>query len=282
MPPEAIEEYRRTSYEISQALAPGWQRWRAHLEEAVAPVRGWMIRQLGPQPGDTVLELAAGAGDTGFQAATILGQAGRLISTDVSPAMLEVARRRAAELGLGNVEFRLLDAERAELETASVDGVLCRFGYMLMADPAAAVSETRRVLRPGGRLVLAVWGAPERNPFFAVVAAILVVRGHLPPPGPGAVSPFSMSSQQRTRGLLETAGFGVVSMDEIAVRFPFGDVEEYVTFLADTAGPVAIALRALPAQERQEVKARLEAAFGAFETQRGYELPGSALVAAAS
>jgi ubiquinone/menaquinone biosynthesis C-methylase UbiE len=191
----------------------------------VAPVRQWMIRQLGPHPGDTLLELAAGAGDTGFQGATLLGQAGRLISTDFSPAMLGVARRRAAELGLGNVDFRVMDAERVRLETDSVDGVLCRFGYMLMADPAAALSETRRVLRPGGRLALAVWGAPDRNPFFTVIAAILVERGHLPPPG---------------------------------------------------------SLRERSAQERQEVKARLEAAFGAFVTRRGYELPGAALAAAAS
>jgi ubiquinone/menaquinone biosynthesis C-methylase UbiE len=245
-------------------------------------VREWMIRQLGPQPGDTLLELAAGAGDTGFEAAAIAGEAGRLISTDFSPAMLEVAGRRSAELGLGNVDFRVMDAKRVELETDSVDGVLCRFGYMLMADPAVALSETRRVLRPGGRLALAVWGAPDRNPFFTVTAAILVERGHLPPLGPGAPGPFSMSSQERTRELLEAAGFSVVSMDEIAVRFFFRDIEEYVGFMAETAGPVAIALRGLSAQERQEVKARLEDAFGAFLTQRGYELPGSALAAAAS
>jgi len=279
---DTIEELRHVSYQTSQALAPGWERWRAHLEEAVAPVRQWMIRELGPQPGDTLLELAAGAGDTGFQAAAILGPAGRLISTDFSPAMLEVAGRRSAELGLGNVDFRLMDAERVELETDSVDGVLCRFGYMLMADPAAAVSESRRVLRPGGRLVLAVWGAPERNPFFTVIAAILVERGHLPPPGLGSLGLFSMASQERTRELLEAAGFGVESMDEIPVRFRFCDIEEYVGFLADTAGPVAIALRGLSAQERQEVKARLKDAFGAFVTQRGYEFPGSALAAAAS
>jgi ubiquinone/menaquinone biosynthesis C-methylase UbiE len=159
MTPDTIQELRRTSYQISQAIAPGWERWRARLENAAAPVREWMIRQLGPQPGDTLLELAAGAGDTGFEAAAIAGEAGRLISTDFSPAMVAVARRRAAELGLGNVGFRVIDAGRTGLGTHSVDGVLCRFGYMLMADPAAALAESRRVLRPGGRLVLAVWGA---------------------------------------------------------------------------------------------------------------------------
>jgi ubiquinone/menaquinone biosynthesis C-methylase UbiE len=282
MTPDTIQELRRTSYQISQAIAPGWERWRAHLEDAVAPVREWMIRELGPQPGDTLLELAAGAGDTGFEAAAIAGRAGRLISTDFSPAMLAVARRRGAELGLGNVDFQVIDAERTGLGTHSVDGVLCRFGYMLMTDPAAALAESRRVLRPGGRLVLAVWDNPQRNPFFAVIAALLAGRGHLPPPGPGALSPFSMASHRRTRELLEAAGFGVIAMEEIAVRFPFGDIEEYLTFAADTAGPAAIALRGLSQEERQDVKARLEDAFAPFVTQRGYEVPGFALAAAAS
>jgi ubiquinone/menaquinone biosynthesis C-methylase UbiE len=76
------------------------------------------------------------------------------------------SRRRGAELGVNNVEYRVMDAERIELDADSVDGVLCRFGYMLMADPAAALRKTRRVLRRGGRLTLAVWGAPERNPFL--------------------------------------------------------------------------------------------------------------------
>jgi ubiquinone/menaquinone biosynthesis C-methylase UbiE len=80
----------------------------------------------------------------------------RLITTDFSPAMLEAARRRGAELGVANVDYRVIDAERIELHDDSVDGVLCRFWYMLMADPAAAFAETRRVLRPGGRLALAV------------------------------------------------------------------------------------------------------------------------------
>lgn len=279
---DTIEEYRRTSYGVSQAIAPGWERWRARLEEAVAPVREWMIHQLEAQPGDRLLELAAGAGDTGFEAAAIVGEAGRLISTDFSPAMVEVARRRAAELGLGNADLRVMDAERVELETDSVDGVLCRFGYMLMADPAVALSETRRVLRPGGRLVLAVWGAPERNPFFTVTAAILVERGHLPPPGSGVPGPFSMSSEGRTRGLLEAAGLSVLGMEEVPVRFAFRDIEEYAGFMAETAGPVAIALRGLSEKEREAVMARLADALGGFATERAYEFPGAALAAAAS
>jgi SAM-dependent methyltransferase len=145
-------------------MAPGWERRRAQLAEALTPVREWLIGELRPQPGETVLELGAGVGDTGFKAAAILGERGRLVSTDCSQEMVEVARRRGTELGLGNVDNRVIDAERIELDSGSVDGVLCQSTYMLIADPAAALAETRRMLRPVGRLALSVWGAPERNP----------------------------------------------------------------------------------------------------------------------
>lgn len=281
MTPDAMAKLRRTSYQASEALAPGWERRRANLEEVVTPVREWLIRELAPRPGDTLLELAAGAGDTGFEAAAVIGPAGRLISTDFSPAMLEIARRRALELQVGNADFRVMDAERIQLDTDSVDGVLCRFGYMLMADPAAALAESRRVLRPGGRLVLAVWATPERNPFFSVFAAILADVGHLPPPGPGSLNPFSLASPQRNRELLASAGFGVEAMEEIEVRFSFRDLEEYLTFVADTAGPASIALRALSQEQRGQVLTRLASACDVYVTERGYELPGSVLAVAA-
>src|ERR687896_1741169 len=107
-----------------------------------------------PQPGETILELAAGTGDTGFDAAERLGAEGRLISSDFSPAMLDEAQKRGVERGVENVEYRVIDATKVALEDDSVDGVLCRFGYMLMTDVEAALSETRRGLRPGGKLAL--------------------------------------------------------------------------------------------------------------------------------
>lgn len=143
-------------------------------------MREWLITELAPRPGDTVLELSAGPGDTGFAAAVIVGEHGRLLSTDFSSEMVEVARRRGAELGLQNVDYRVMDAERIELDADSVDGVLCQSGYMLMADPAAALAETRRVLHPAGRLALSVWGAAERNPWASIGGRILVERGHIP------------------------------------------------------------------------------------------------------
>jgi ubiquinone/menaquinone biosynthesis C-methylase UbiE len=281
MTTEAIEKQRREIYEIAEAIAPGWERWRARIEGTTTPVREWMIKELAPRPGDTVLELAAGAGDTGLEAAAIIGEHGRLISTDFSPAMVQVARRRGAELGRGNVHYRVMDAERVELDADSVDRVLCRFGYMLMPDPAAAFAETRRVLRPGGRLALAVWGAPERNPWATIGFGLLIDRGHMPPPEPGAPGPFAMASEEQTRALLSGAGFTAMRTEEIPVRFTFRDLDDYTTYATDTGGPAALVLRRLPDDERQTLKTQLRAAFAPFAVGGGYEIPGVALCAAA-
>lgn len=246
------------------------------------PVQEWLIKELQPRPGDTVLELAAGAGDTGFEVAAIIGEGGKLISSDFAPAMLEVTRRRGAERGVANVAYRLIDAEAIELDTDSVDRVLCRFGYMLMTDPAAALAETRRVLRPSGRLALAVWGSPDQNPFFTAIASSLVAGGHMPAPDPTQPGVFNMGSVERTRGLLEGAGFEGVRVEEVPVRFEVPGIDEYARFVADTAGPIAIVLRGLSEAEHDTVKVRARIALERFARPSGYQIPGVALCAVAT
>jgi ubiquinone/menaquinone biosynthesis C-methylase UbiE len=283
MATDTIDDYRDAIYEIAEAIAPTWERRRAEVEELSTPFREWMLRALGPREGDTVLELAAGVGDTGFEAAAMVGETGRLMTTDLSPAMLEAARRRGAELGVANAGYRVMDAERIELDDNSVDGVLCRFGYMLMADPATALAETRRVLRPGGRLALAVWGTAERNPFFVTIAVSLVQRGHLPlPEPPPAPGPFSMASSERTEGLLRRAGFAEVRTEEVSGRFVASDADEYLSVIADTAGPIGLTLRGLAEPDRAAVNADVENSLRRFAADGGYELPCLALCAVAS
>src|SRR2546423_179057 len=166
-----------------------------------------MVAALAPRPGETILELAGGAGVSGFAAAALLQGEGRLIMTDFAENMVEAQRRRGAELGLDNVEYRVMDAEHMDLDDDSVDGVLCRWGYMLMADPAAALRETRRVLRDGGTLAFAVWQTPDRNPWAAIPGMTLVQRGHMPPPEPGAPGMFALGDRD---GLMEVVtGAGV-------------------------------------------------------------------------
>src|SRR5262245_39961013 len=119
-------EYKRAARETWETMAPGWDRWRDAIEATSVPIREWMLRELAPKTGDTVLELASGFGDVSHAAAGLVGENGHVISTDFSPTMVESSRRRGGELGLTNVEYRVMDAEDVELEDDSVDGVLCR------------------------------------------------------------------------------------------------------------------------------------------------------------
>jgi ubiquinone/menaquinone biosynthesis C-methylase UbiE len=129
------DEFRARSRERWGGAAAGWERRREAMQASAAIVSTWLVDHVDPQPGQTILELAAGPGDTGLMAAGLVGPSGKLISTDASEEMLDVARRRAEELGLANVEFKAMEGEWIDLSTATVDGVLCRWGYMLMLDP---------------------------------------------------------------------------------------------------------------------------------------------------
>ena len=271
----------RFDRDTAEAIASGWERRRAFVEEMATPVREWMVRALAPQPGETILELAAGAGQTGFEAATALGVTGRLITTDVSPAMVEVARRRGNELGIENAEYDVMDAEDIELGDGTVDGILCRWGFMLV-NPATAFAEAHRVLRPGGRMVLAVWSRPERNPYFALMNVTLIGQGLVPRPRPGDQTPFNMADEERTQALLRAAGFGSARTEQVRVGFDFADVDDYMAVASDIAGPIALVLRRLSDRERRVVRARLSAGFERFACDGHYVLPGLALCAVAS
>ena len=272
-----LDEYRRASHDIWEAMARGWERERAFIWDVTRAVGERMVAALDPQPGDTVLEVAAGTGETGFAAARVVGPDGRLVSTDFSPAMVDAARRRGAELGLENVDYRVLDAERMDLPDASVDGVLCRYGYMLMGDPAAALAETRRVLRPGGRLSFAVVGAPDKNPWAAIPGRVLVERGHAPPPEPGAPGIFAMADEARIRELLAGAGFDPLQVEDVEVVWSFADDEELWRFVTELAGALALVIRRLPEDEQARVRSDIERASEPLRSNGGYDVPGLTL-----
>jgi SAM-dependent methyltransferase len=227
-----------------------------------------------PKPGETLLELAAGTGETGFLAAGRLGPAGRLISSDFAPEMVQAAKRVATELGIANVEFRVLDAEQLELEDASVDGVLCRFSFMLMSDPLRALRETRRVLRPGNHLAFSTWADPGRNPWMTLSARLMIERGLMEPfssDGPGM---FALADADTIVPLLTAAGFGEIEVEEMELRWRFDGPDELWTFASELQGPVALAIARLDRHDRRQVRAALEERAVAFATSSGYELPG--------
>src|SRR5215211_6479057 len=208
-------DYRRASHAVWEAMAPGWDERHAYFEEIARPVTEKMLELLDPSPGDAILDLAAGTGVVGFSAAALVGPTGRVIVSDFAGAMVEVASRRAEELGLDNVDCRVLDAERLDLPDGSVDGVICRWGYMLMADVGAALRETRRVLRAEGRVACAVFAGPEQNPWAAIPSRVLHQRGHIPRPEAGAPGILALADRDRLRLLFSEAGFADSAIEEV-------------------------------------------------------------------
>ena len=268
-------------YDLWQEMAARWDRRRTLLQESTREISEWLVDRLDPQPGQTILELAAGTGETGFLADARLGDGGRLISSDRSPNMVDAARRAGDELGLANVEYRVLDAERLELDDRSVDGVLSRFGYVLKGDPPPALREVRRVLRPGGRFAFSVWAERERNPWMTVPAEVMVELGHMEPRVSDRGDPFANRSASHTSSLLADAGFDTSEIEELPMRYRFADTDELWAFASELRGPVALAIERLPEPDRAAVRAELEARAEPTD-DGGYALAGVAFVAVAS
>jgi ubiquinone/menaquinone biosynthesis C-methylase UbiE len=271
-----LDAYREQSLETWGQMAPGWQDRREWLMNITGRVNDWLVQKADPQPGQTILDIAAGTGDLGFHVAERVGQEGRVISTDFAPEMVDVARRFGEARGLTNVEYRVLDAESMYLDEDSVDGAVCRWGYMLMADPAAALRETRRVLRDGCPLAFAVWRTPDRNPWAAVPGMTLVQRGHMPAPEPGAPGIFALGEPDRIRELVTAAGFGEPKLEEIAFDFRYADFDDLWDALVRIAGPLARVVKALPDDERQATRAAIEENVAPYRSAEGsYTAPAA-------
>ncbi len=278
-------QYREQSLEGWEAAASGWVRRQELMRAFAAPVSHWMLDAIEPQPGHRVLELAAGVGETGMLAAEMVAPGGEVIISDQAEAMLDGARARAEALGLSNIEFKVLNAEWIDLPLASLDAVICRWGYMLMADPAAALAETRRVLRPGGRVALAVWGALEMNPWALQPQQELIARGLTTPPDPAAPrapGPFALSDPARLAELLEQAGFAEVRVEALELVRRHQSYEELWESTLDLSPSFHDAVLSRPAPEIDQISASLAQRFAPHTAADGaLEIPGLTLVACA-
>ena len=170
----------------------------------------------------------------------------------------------------------MLDAERMDLEGDSVDGVGCRYGYMLMADPAAALRETRRVLRDGGRLAFAVWSTPERNPWVAIPAMTLVQRGHVPPPEPGAPGVFALGHARAYPRAGQRGGLPGPGDRGDPVRLPLRRRRRRVGHALGLAGSIARTVSGLPDDEREATRAAILENLATYRNDDGsYSTPAS-------
>jgi ubiquinone/menaquinone biosynthesis C-methylase UbiE len=264
------------------ASAPGWDANADLIAQGSEPVTAWLIEHLDPQPGQTILELGAGPGDTGFEAARRIGDTGRLVSTDISPDMTEVARQRAQAAGLTNVEFRVMDAQHIDMKDDSVDGVIHRYGPMLLPDPASSMTEVRRVLRRDGRYVAAVWSGSEHNPWVLTIG-ISLLANNIDPPGdafaPGGI--FSLSEPAALRAALEKAGFKNIEIQPVDQPLNFDSFEDLWLLPTQIAGPISLILRNLSEPQLAAYRSTFRELVEPHRTPTGYTLPAQALCAQA-
>ena len=264
--------------------AAGWEKRADWFREQTMPVSAWMVDAIDPQPGQTILDLAAGIGDTGFLAAELIRPGGTLITADFSPDMLSAAQRRAQRLGIANVRFRQMDANLPlDQPAASLDGVLCRWGYMLLNDGEDALRETRRILKPGAAVALAAWTAAEENQWSARPLEILRGRGLADPPDPTAPGQFAWAAPGAVQEHMEAAGFVEPRVERLEFAMRYEDVDEWWVSSTLTNVGVGLADERMDFATRSDVLADLERAATDYEQPDGtLAIPAATWVAAAT
>jgi SAM-dependent methyltransferase len=263
------------------SVAGAWSEHAGYVDARGVEATARMLELADPRPGERVLELACGPGTVGLAAAGRVGAEGEVVMSDVVSEMTSIAAERAARLGLANVRARDLDLEAIAEPDASFDVVLCREGLMLVPDPARGAREMRRVLRPGGRLALAVWGPRAENPWLGILFDAVTALTGEPVPPPGLPGPFSLDDADALSSVLTDAGLAEVTVERWATPQRVGSFAEWLRMTSALAGPLAKRLEALPEPAARELRDRLRVATAPYETGDGLELPGVSLVASA-
>lgn len=280
------EQIRARVHHMWGAVAGSWGEHAAEVEDRAAGVSRVMIDAVTPVPGDEVLELACGAGGLGLGIADLVAPGGRVLLSDVAPQMVEIAASRAEHHVHGStvgatVNARVLDLEQLDLPDASFDIAVCREGLMFALDPARAATEIARVLRPGGRLAVAVWGPRTRNPWLGVLLDAVQDQTGSPVPPPGTPGPFSLAGDGTLARVLASAGLEEIHVREVPLPTNDPSFEAYWRLRTELAGPLKTLLAALPDHQRDAVKETVRHRLSPYRTPIGLTVPGITYVASA-
>ena len=263
----------------NETMGPTWVELRERLDAEIEPFGAAAMRALAPAPGERILDIGCGCGQTSWQLAERTGPAGTVGGFDLSRTMLELARGRPASLDTAPPSFIEGDAQVANLGTG-FDAVFSRFGWMFFSDPTAAFANIRKSLRPGGRLAMVTWRTLAENPLFTVPAeAAAPYLDPSPPPQPDTPGPFRYGDFGLARQALADAGF----LDIAAAPFdaPAGVKDlDGALLLALRLGPLGAAIRQAPAL-RERVSAAVREALGRFQTSDGINIPAAVWIVTA-
>jgi SAM-dependent methyltransferase len=239
------------------AAASGWERWGDWFERNSGNLSGWMCDAAGVGPGRRVLDLACGPGPLATMAAERVRPDGRVVATDLSPDMVAITARKKQRLGLDNLEVLEMDMQALTFPDASFDAVTCRFGLMFCPDPVLGAAEARRVLRPGGRMAIAVWDVPAKNPFFTAVSGVLGEFVAMPPPDPTAPGVFRLAPPGELERVLAAAGFSHIVIETRPLMLSYASLDEYWQIQTELAAPMRAAIATLSADDIARLKVKV-------------------------
>ena len=251
-----------------------WAAMQARLDQQLEPLGLRAMEALAPKPGERILDIGCGAGQSTLALASAVGPTGLALGLDISRPLLSVAEGRAREAGLDQARFVEADAQIHAFESKAFDGVYSRFGVMFFADPIAAFTNIRKALKPGGRLAFVCWRSHAENVFMSLPAQSVA---HLlppsPPPVPNAPGPFAFADGDRLKGILEAAGFSAVTLTPHDQKIGSGDLEQTLA-TSLKVGPLGAVLRENP-DKQEAVIAAVRAALAPHEGPDGVKLPSA-------
>jgi len=259
------------------AVAPAWDADVAEVDDHAVEATAALVDCVAVQPGDRLLELAAGPGSLGSTWSRLVGATGSILLSDVADGMVQVAGRRNAQLD--NVTVARIDASAIDRPDGSFDVVASRMGLMFAPDPSVAFGEIHRVLAPGGRVGALTWAGIEHNPWMTCVGMAAMINGLVsggPPVGPGSI--FSLGDPDELDALVKGAGFVDVKVEEFSVTFRADNIDAHVRRVSSLAGPLAAGFETASPHQWEAVRRTAADLAAPYATGDGLVIPGRALL----
>jgi|SRR5579871_49320 ubiquinone/menaquinone biosynthesis C-methylase UbiE len=273
-----MEQKKDTIAQWSES-APYWEKHRAVVREMFGPVSEALIEDAQIGRGQTVLDVAMGPGEPALTLADVVGPAGRVVGTDAVAEMVEAARREAVRRGLKNTSFETAVGEKLPFADGTFDAAVSRFGVMFFPSPVGGVREILRVLKPGGRIAMAVWHFAERNPFFTAVTSVLDKFIPPTPPEPDAPDAFRFAKPGALLEVFESAG--VKGGSERLLKFSIkakASPEEFWTLRSELSESMRSKLARLSEAQLAQLKREVVQGIRGYSTGEGVSFPAEVLV----
>jgi ubiquinone/menaquinone biosynthesis C-methylase UbiE len=251
--------------------ARAYDRFMGRWSRLYCPV---LLDRAGVAPGQRVLDVAAGTGEAALAVAARLGSGGCVLATDLSVPMLQAARPKTRERG---VTLVAMDGQALACRDACVDALICQLGLMFFPDPARGLAGFRRVLKPGGRLAVSVWSAPERVPFVGMLLQTLAA--HVPAQARAIMAGCSLGDPGLLRDLLAGAGFSRVEVTGEIRQIAFESFEDYWEPIAAGGGRAGVVYGGLPEAGKRAVEEEVRRRLARFESGGRLVMEAEMLVA---